>query len=101
VVWDHNPITKEESEEDDEKIPIKIEEDQDYAQHKALFQTSPRHGSPVQRRIDYTVLLDTMYPALSRDRLAHRARSPIGDSGLCISRILTFFKVSTTYIIMT
>ncbi|CCA74487.1 hypothetical protein PIIN_08440 [Serendipita indica DSM 11827] len=79
VVQDHNPITQEESEKDNEKIAIKIEEDEDYAQHKTLFQTSPRHGSQVQQRIDYAVLLHTMHPALSRDRLERRARSPIED----------------------
>ncbi|CCA76655.1 related to WD40-repeat protein (notchless protein), partial [Serendipita indica DSM 11827] len=76
VVWDNDPITKDEIGEDDEKIAIKIEEDEDYVQHKSLFQMSPRHGSPVQRRVDYAVSLDTMYPALFRDRLVHRPRSP-------------------------
>lgn len=75
-MWDNDPITKDEIGEDDEKIAIKIEEDEDYVQHKSLFQMSPRHGSPVQRRVDYAVSLDTMYPALFRDRLVHRPRSP-------------------------
>ncbi|CCA74392.1 hypothetical protein PIIN_08344 [Serendipita indica DSM 11827] len=79
AVWDHDPITQEESNEADEKIAIKVEEDEDYAQHNPLFQTSPRCGSPVQRRVAYAVPLDTMYPALSRDRLVHRARSLTED----------------------